>query len=138
MPQARPPLAIEAAGLSYYVCVAAIFLLSRMLNAPATPLPAFDQAQVDKRFLVELDRLLQAEAFGSYREWASTLRINVGYAAAIESGRYHCNLKLLYNTVRFYPSFDFNFVVFGSAVYARPEPTAAPKRARGPKPKVAA
>jgi hypothetical protein len=108
-----------------------------MLNAPATPLPAFDQAQVDKRFLVELDRLLQTEAFGSYREWAATLgvRLNV---AEIESGRYHCNLKMLYDTLRHYPGFDFNFVVFGSAVYARPEPTGVPKRVRGARPKLPA
>lgn len=105
-----------------------------MLTSPATPLPPFDQAQVDKRFLVELDRLLQAEAFATYRDWASMLGVRLNIAE-IERGRYHCNLKLLYDTLRHYPSFDFNFVVFGSAVYARPEPTQAPKRARGPKPK---
>jgi hypothetical protein len=106
-----------------------------MLTSPAAALPPYDQAQLDKRFLTELDRLLQAEAFASYREWAATLRISLN-PAEIESGRYHCNLKLLYNTVRHFPSFDFNYVVFGSAVYARPEPSQAPKRQRGRPPKV--
>ncbi|NML67644.1 hypothetical protein HHL22_20780 [Hymenobacter sp. RP-2-7] len=102
-----------------------------MLTAPATPLPAYDQAQVDKRFLVELDRLLQAGAFTSYREWGLTLGVNPNYVAAIAAGRYHCNLKLLYDTVRHFPGCDFNYVVFGSAIYARPEPKEAPKRALG-------
>lgn len=104
--------------------------------SPSTPLPAFDQTQLDRRFLVELDRLLQAEVFGSYREWALTLGVNPNYVAAIASGRYHCNLKLLYDSVRHYPAFDFQYVVFGSAVYARAEPGEVPKRARGRRPKV--
>lgn len=106
-----------------------------MQAAPATPLPPFDQAQLDKRFLAELDRLLQAEVFATYAAWAKSVQVNPNYVAAIHAGRYHCNLKLLYKTVRLYPAFDFNYVVFGSAVYARPEPTEVPARPRGPRPK---
>jgi hypothetical protein len=109
-----------------------------MQPAPATSLPAYDQAQLDKRFLTELARLLDAGTFASYGEWAATVGVSASYVASIAAGRYHANLKLLYASVRHYPSFDFNYVVFGAAVYARPEPTAAPVRARGRRPKVPA
>lgn len=103
---------------------------------PAVTLPAFDQAQVNKRFLAELDRLLDAEAFPTYRAWAAAVGVSPSYLASIAGGRYHANLKLLYETARHYPGFDLNYVLFGSAVYARPEPAGVPKRARGPRPKV--
>jgi hypothetical protein len=106
-----------------------------MLTASTTDLPAFDQAQLDKRFLTELDRLLQAEVFQTYSIWAAAVGVSASYINGIAAGRYHASLKLLYTTLRRYPTFDFNYVVFGSAVYARPEPTAAPKRVRGPRPK---
>lgn len=106
-----------------------------MQTAPATSLPAFDQAQLDRRFLTELDRLLDTEAFATYAEWASAAGVGANYVAAIASGRYHASLKLLYATLRAFPSFDFNYVVFGSAVYARPEPTVAPVRKRGRPPR---
>jgi hypothetical protein len=109
---------------------------SNMLTSPANPLPAFDQAQLDKRFLTELDRLLQAEAFQSYNGWAAAMGVSASYVNGIAAGRYHASLKLLYSTLRFYPTFDFNYVVFGSAVYARPEPSEVPKRVRGPRPKL--
>jgi DNA-binding XRE family transcriptional regulator len=102
-----------------------------MQPSPATPLPAFDQAALDRRFLTELARLLDAEAFASYAEWAATVGVSASTVAGIAAGRYHCSLKLLYNTLRAYPTTDFNYVVLGSAVYARPEPTAAPLRQRG-------
>jgi hypothetical protein len=102
-----------------------------MLPIPTTNLPAFDRAQLDKRFLTELERLLQAEAFTSYDQWAKTVGVSASYVAGMASGRYHCNLKLLYNTLRFFPGTDLGYVLFGSAVYARPEPTAAPVRKRG-------
>jgi hypothetical protein len=103
-----------------------------MQTAPATALPDYDQKQLDKRFLVELDRLLQAEAFPTYTAWAKSVQANPNIVAGIASGRYHCNLKMLYRTLRLYPAFDFNYVVFGSAVYARPEPTELPARPTGP------
>ena len=106
-----------------------------MLSSPATSLPAFDQNQVDKRFLTELDRLLQAGAFATYREWAEAVGVAESTVNGIASGRYHCNLKLLYGTVRAFTGCDVGFVLFGSAVYARPEPTEAPLRKKGRVPK---
>jgi len=111
-----------------------------MQPAPATQLPAYDQAQLDKRFLTELARLLDTEAFATYAEWAATVGVSASYLAGIRRGTYHANLSLLYSTLRHYPGFDFNFVVFGAAVYARPEPTVAPvpRRGRVPQPKAPA
>lgn len=109
-----------------------------MLTAPANPLPPYDQAQLDKRFLTELDRLLQLEVITSYGSWATAVGVSASYVNGIASSRYHASLKLLYTTLRHYPTFDFNYVVFGSAVYARPEPSETPKRVRGPRPKTAA
>ena len=102
-----------------------------MLPVPTTALPAYDQAQLDKRFLTELERLLDAGAFATYGEWAATIGAPPERVAAIRSGRYHCNLQLLYNTLRHYPATDLGFVLFGAAVYARPEPTSAPVPQRG-------
>ena len=99
-----------------------------MHSAPATPLPAFDQAQLDRRFLTELARLFEAEAFATYAEWAAAVGVSANYVAAIQSGRYHCSLKLLYNTLRSYPATDFTYVLFGTG---RPEPVSAPRRQRG-------
>ena len=99
--------------------------------ATATALPAFDQAQLDKRFLTELARLLDAGVFATYKEWAQTLKVPESHVNGIASGRYHCNLKLLYGTLRHFPAFDYNYVLLGSAVYARPEPTEMPMRQRG-------
>jgi transcriptional regulator with XRE-family HTH domain/DNA-binding XRE family transcriptional regulator len=109
----------------------------RVPNASTAPLPAFDRMQMDKRFLTELARLLEANAFATYEVWAQAVGVNPNYVAAIEKGRYHFNIELLYNTVRLYPAFDFIYVVFGSAWSDRPEPTGFPKRTRGPRPKVA-
>jgi hypothetical protein len=108
-----------------------------MQLAPDTILPAYDQAQLDKRFLVELDRLLEAEAFATYHEWANAVGVNRNYVAAIARGTYHANLMLLYNTVRHFPSFDFAYVVFGAAVTDRAEPLTLPARRSGPRPKTA-
>ena len=97
-------------------------------------LPVFDQSQIDKRFLTELDRLLKAKSFPSYKAWAQAVDVSPSYVAAIERGRYHFNIDLLYNTVRHFPDFDFIYVVFGSALSARSEPTEVPKRERGRRP----
>jgi hypothetical protein len=106
-----------------------------MLTVPASALPPYDQDQLDKRFLTELDRLLQSEVITTYNSWATAVGVSASYVNGIAAGRYHASLKLLYTTVRCYPTFDFNYVVFGSAVYARPEPSEAPKRVRGRRPK---
>jgi hypothetical protein len=56
----------------------------------------FDQTTVDRRFLEEVYRLHAAGAFATFTELASTLQTHRGIISEIESGRYHCNLKLLY------------------------------------------
>jgi hypothetical protein len=106
-----------------------------MLTSPAISLSAFDQAQVNKRFLTELDRLLQAEVFATYADWAAAVEVSPSYVNGIDAGRYHASLKLLCTTLCHYPTFDFNYVIFGSAVYARLELDAAPQRVRGRRPR---
>ena len=107
-----------------------------MQPAPATVLPPFDQAQLDRRFLAELARLLDAEVFATYAAWAGAVGVSPNYVAAIASGRYHASLKLLYSTVQAFPAFDFTHVVFGSPVSGKPEPVAAPPRQRGRPPRI--
>jgi hypothetical protein len=57
---------------------------------------SFDQTAVDRRFLEEVYRLHAAGAFATFTELASALQTHRGIISEIESGRYHCNLKLLY------------------------------------------
>lgn len=45
-------------------------------------LPAFAQRQVDKRFLAELHRLLEAQAFATYRAWASAVGVPASYGSS--------------------------------------------------------
>ncbi|MGI4835960.1 MAG: hypothetical protein ACRYFK_21105 [Janthinobacterium lividum] len=59
-------------------------------------LSTFDQAAVDRRFLEEVYRLHAAGAFATFSELANTLQSHRGLISEMESGRYHCNLKLLY------------------------------------------
>lgn len=99
-----------------------------MLHIPHR-LPDFDQAATDRRFLTELDRLLQAGAFGSYKELAATLGQRTGLFSEIESGRYHCNLKLIYTLVQHYPQADLGFILFPESAEAAP--ATVPVRARG-------
>ena len=101
-----------------------------MLLTPSR-LPEFDQAATDRRLLTELDRLLCAGAFHSYLDFAKTTGIRAGKISEIQTGRYHCNIKMLYTLVQHYPQADLNFILFGSAVLARPEPETAPARSRG-------
>jgi hypothetical protein len=99
-----------------------------MQPSPATQLPPFDQAALDRRFLTELARLLDADTFASYAAWAAAVGASANYVAAIAGGRYHCSLKLLYNTLRAYPATNYTYVLFGDG---RPEPVSAPRRQRG-------
>jgi hypothetical protein len=100
-----------------------------MQPSPATQLPVFDQTALDRRFLTELARLLDADdTFDTYADWASAVGVSANYVAAIAGGRYHCSLKLLYNTLRAYPATDFNYILFGDG---RPEPVSVPRRQRG-------
>ncbi|QNH60713.1 hypothetical protein [Hymenobacter sediminicola] len=89
-------------------------------------LPEFDQLAMDRRFLTELHRLQQAGAFDSYRQLAPELDTQPSFRVQIESGRYHCNLRLLYNLKRRFPQADLTFILEGGKAAGRPEPTAFP------------
>ncbi len=95
------------------------------------PLPDFDQAATDRRFLLELDRLLQLGAFASYRQAAEAMGVRPGVLSEIQTGRYHCNLKLLYSLVQHFPQADAYFVFFGAPAQPRTEPATMPARQRG-------
>lgn len=101
-----------------------------MFSSPH-PLPEFDQAATDRRFLLELDRLLQQGAFVSYRQAAEMMGVRHGVLSEIQTGRYHCNLKLLYALVQHFPQADAHFVFFGPPPAPRTEPDAMPSRPRG-------
>jgi hypothetical protein len=101
-----------------------------MFSSPH-PLPDFDQAATDRRFLLELDRLLQQGAFVSYRQAAEKMGIRPSVLSEIQTGRYHCNLKLLYALVQQFPQADAYFIFFGAPAQPRTEPTTMPARQRG-------
>lgn len=92
----------------------------------AKPLPEFDQLAQDRRFLVELERLRQAGYFSSYRELALQLGCQTAVYGQTVKGKYHCNLRLLYNLARHYPKADTDFILFGGAYTGRPEPVDFP------------
>jgi hypothetical protein len=89
-------------------------------------LPEFDQLALDRRFLTELDRLHRSGAFTSYREVCAQLGAQLSLRALIVEGKYHCNLRLLYNLRRHYPQADLVFVLEGGAAAGRPEPADFP------------
>jgi hypothetical protein len=89
-------------------------------------LPEFDQVAMDRRFLTEIDRLHADGAFSSYRELATQLEAQFSFRTLVEAGRYHCNLRLLYNLKRYYPQTDLVFVLEGGHAAGRPEPTGFP------------
>ncbi|MDF7810742.1 helix-turn-helix transcriptional regulator [Hymenobacter sp. YC55] len=91
-------------------------------------LPDFSITAMDLRFLAELDRLQQAGSFATYRELAEQLDVHPNTFGQIEIGRYHCNIKQLYQLRSFHPEADVLWVLFGEAETGRPEPTGAPKR----------
>lgn len=86
---------------------------------------------MDRRFIAEVHRLHEIGAFASFSEFIKTMDAMDALLSAIEKGRYHCNHKLLYNMLRNYPEADINWVLLGSAVFDRPEPTAPLPRHRG-------
>lgn len=87
--------------------------------------PSFDQTAVDRRFLEEVYRLQAAGAFATFPELASTLQTHRGVIAAIESGRYHCTLKLLYLLQATYPV-DALYILTGYHDPGRPPVVARP------------
>jgi len=87
--------------------------------------PAFDQAAVDRRFLEEVYRLHAAKAFATFTELASALQTHRAIIPELESGRYHCNLKLLYLLHATY-QVDVMYVLTGQSDQERPAAAARP------------
>ncbi|RSK29886.1 hypothetical protein [Hymenobacter metallilatus] len=94
-------------------------------------LPAYDERQLDMRFLTEAARLLEEGAVHSYRELAEKLQQQPVIFRQVEIGRYHCSVKMLYQLRAHFPTADVDWVLYGQAYTGRPEPTQAPKRERG-------
>jgi hypothetical protein len=90
----------------------------------------FDQIAVDRRFLEEVYRLHAAGAFATFTELASTLQTHRGIISEIESGRYHCNLKLLYLLQATYQA-DALYILTGQSDQARPAAVARPAVSAG-------
>jgi hypothetical protein len=92
--------------------------------------PPFDQSAVDRRFLEEVYRLHAAGAFATFTELASALQTHRGIISELESGRYHCNLKLLYLLHSAY-QIDVMYVLTGQSDQARPAAVARPAVSAG-------
>jgi hypothetical protein len=87
---------------------------------------AFDQLAVNKRFLEEVYRLHAAGAFSTFVELAAALQAHRSIVQEIETGRYHCNLKLLYLLHASYQA-DVLYVLTGQTSQERPPATLRPK-----------
>jgi hypothetical protein len=72
-----------------------------------------------RRFLEEIYRLHVANAFTTFSELATNLQTHRGIISEIESGRYHCNLKLLYLLHATY-QVDILYVLTGQSDQPRP------------------
>jgi hypothetical protein len=90
----------------------------------------FDQTAVYRRFLEEVYRLHAAGAFATFTELASTLQTHRGIISEIESGRYHCNLKLLYLLQATYQA-DALYILTGHSDQVRPPVIARPNISSG-------
>lgn len=95
-------------------------------------LPDFDPTALNRRFLAELHRLYEEQAFSTYHELTQILKApSVSYFAQLEKGRYTLSTRLLYNLMRHFPQADLSFIVLGGAATGREEPTTVPNRPRG-------
>jgi hypothetical protein len=90
----------------------------------------FDRTAVDRRFLEEVYRLHAASAFATFTELASALQTHRGIISEIESGRYHCNLKLLYLLQANYQT-DALYTLTGYSDQVRPPVVARPTISSG-------
>jgi len=90
----------------------------------------FDQAAVDQRFLEEVYRLHAAKAFATFTELAKVLQTHRGIISELETGRYHCNLKLLYLLHAAYQS-DVMYVLTGQGSQERAPAPARPDVSAG-------
>jgi hypothetical protein len=90
----------------------------------------FDQSAVDRRFLEEVYRLHAAGSFATFTELAKVLQTHRGIISEVESGRYHCNLKLLYLLHTAY-HIDVMYVLTGHGDQARPAAVTRPAVSAG-------
>ncbi|GAA3940783.1 hypothetical protein [Hymenobacter algoricola] len=97
----------------------------------AGKLPEFDQEAMDRRFVAEVHRLFEVGVFSTFREFLDAIAAHPSLLSNIESGKNHCNQRMLYNLLRQYPAADVNWVLFGAALTGRAEPVRTLQRQRG-------
>ncbi|MCC3156472.1 hypothetical protein LJ737_04440 [Hymenobacter sp. 15J16-1T3B] len=97
----------------------------------STTLPPFDQVAMDRRFVWEVQRLLDEGVISSFRELAAKMEVNPSLLSLIERGTNHANQRLLYELHRHCPVANVPWVLLGEAATGRPEPAGWPKRQRG-------
>jgi hypothetical protein len=90
-----------------------------LAHEPA-PVITFSQSDVDARFLEEVQRLRYEGAFGTYSELATVLQAHRSIISEIQSGRYHCTLKLVYMLDAHY-EVDLLYIIRGDGSKDRPQ-----------------
>lgn len=80
----------------------------------------YDQAEADERFLEEVYRLSHEGAFQTFSELAALLQAHRSIITEIQTGRYHCNLKLIY-LLDAYFHVDLLYIVRGDGSEGRPK-----------------
>ncbi|MBX0293146.1 hypothetical protein K3G63_22060 [Hymenobacter sp. HSC-4F20] len=82
--------------------------------------PTFSQADVDARFLEEVQRLRYEGAFDTYSELATILQAHRSIISEIQSGRYHCTLKLVFMLDAYF-EVDLLYIIRGDGSTNRPK-----------------
>lgn len=80
----------------------------------------FNQTDVDARFLEEVQRLRYEGAFDTYSQLATILQAHRSIISEIQSGRYHCTLKLVYMLDAHY-EVDLLYIIRGDGSKDRPK-----------------
>ncbi|SNC62454.1 hypothetical protein SAMN06265337_0673 [Hymenobacter gelipurpurascens] len=93
--------------------------------------PEFDIEQMDRRFVHELARLHEIGQFDTYSDLMEQMGLERGFVTRIEKGRYHVNVRLLYQVKVLCPQLDLEWVVMGAPATGRAEPTGWPERQVG-------
>lgn len=87
---------------------------------PTKPIINYDQAEVDERFLDEIYRLRYEGAFQTFSELAGLLQAHRSIITEIQTGRYHCNLKLIYMLDAYF-EVDLMYIIRGDDSEGRPK-----------------